>query len=289
MEFKVNNEKCIHCGKCINDCMGHALKFDENQIPVFDATKCIKCQHCLAICPTGALSICGKNPDESDLPNNLPEASKVLNLIKTRRSYRHNKYENVDRDLMEKLKNMLNWTPTGVNNHRLHFSFIEDIEVMDDFRSYTNGKMLRVLTNPALKHLAGKFERYKNAFLKGHDIIFRGAPHMVVVSSPVDAPCADIDPVIALSYFELYAQSLGIGTCWCGIAYSVIKMFPELCEHLEIPEGYKVGYAMLFGMPDVKYKRATQPEKFEMISVKKGIKNSGVADKLKRYFWNFAK
>ena len=182
MEFKVNNEKCIHCGKCINDCMGHALKFDENQIPVFDATKCIKCQHCLAICPTGALSICGKNPEESDLPDNLPEASKVLNLIKTRRSYRHYKYENVDRDLMEKLKNMLNWTPTGVNNHRLHFSFIEDIEVMDDFRSYTNGKMLRVLTNPALKHLAGKFERYKNAYIQAKE------EDIEIVKSPVGMP-----------------------------------------------------------------------------------------------------
>lgn len=288
MEFNVN-EKCIHCGKCINDCIGRALKFDENKIPVLDETKCIKCQHCLAICPVGALSIMGKNPDDSDLPENQPKASEVLSLIKTRRSFRHYKRENVDKKLMDKLKDMLNWVPTGVNNHGLHFSFIDDVEVMDDFRNYTNGKMLRVLTNPALKHLAGKFDRYKNAFLRGEDIIFRGAPHMVVVSAPVDAPCADIDPVIALSYFELYAQSLGIGTCWCGIVYAVIKMFPELCEHLEIPEGYKVGYAMLFGMPDEKYQRATQPEQCKIISVKKGIKDSAVFEKMKRYFWNFVR
>lgn len=76
---------------------------------------------------------------------------------------------------MEKLKDMLNWVPTGVNNHRLHFSFIDDVEVMNEFRNYTNGKLFKLLNNPVLKHLAGKFERYKNAFLRGEDIIFRGA------------------------------------------------------------------------------------------------------------------
>ena len=286
MEFNID-EKCIHCGKCIKDCMGKALKFNENKIPELDEKRCIKCGHCLAICPVGALSILGKNPENSEIPNNLPNALQMLNLIQSRRSIRYYKNENIDKELIEKLKNMLNWVPTGVNNHKLFFSFIDDIEVMNEFRNYTNGKMLNILKNPILKHLTGKFERYKNAFLRGEDIIFRGAPHMIVVSSPIDAPCADVDPIIALSYFELYAQSLGIGTCWCGIADAVIKMFPELCEKLEIPQGYKVGYAMLFGMPDVKYQRATQPEKYKMISVKKGIISSNILEKTKRYFWNF--
>ncbi len=285
MEFSVN-ENCIHCGKCIKDCMGKALKFNENKIPVLDETKCIKCQHCLAICPVGALSIFGKNPQESEISRENFDADEILNLIKCRRSIRHYKNHNLDTERMEKLKDMLNWVPTGVNNHRLHFAFIDDVEVMDEFRNYTNGKLLKLLNNPALKHLAGKFERYKDAFLRGEDIIFRGAPHMIVVSSPIDSPCADIDPVIALSYFELYAKSLNVGTCWCGIAYAMLKIFPELCDHLQIPEGYKVGYAMLFGDPDVKYPRATQPEKCQIISVKKGIKNSSFLEKAKRYFWN---
>lgn len=286
MEFNVN-EKCIHCGKCIKDCIGCALKFDENKIPVLDEKRCIKCQHCLAICPVGALSILDKNPENSELNDNRPEAEKVLNLIKTRRSIRHYKKENLDTETMDKLKDMLNWVPTGVNNHGLHFSFIDDIEVMNEFRDYVNGKLLRILTNPALENLAGKFERYKNSFLRGDDVIFRGAPHMIVVSSPLDAPCASVDPVIALSYFELYAQSMGVGTCWCGLAYAILKLFPELCEHLEIPQNYKVGYVMLFGPTDVEYPRAIQPETCQFISVKKGIKDAKFSDKIKRYIWNF--
>ncbi len=295
MEFSVN-EKCIHCGKCVKDCLSKALKFDENKIPVLDESKCKKCQHCMAVCPVGALSIMGKNPEDSDLPNNLPDDEQVLNLIKNRRSDRHYKRENLDKETIEKLKNMLNWVPTGVNDHRLHFSFIDDVEVMDEFRDYANGKLLRILsccdkrniilngiTSPVINFATKKFERYKDAFLKGEDIIFRGAPHMVVVSTPADAPCAAIDPVIALSYFELYAQSMGIGTCWCGLAYAVLRIFPELCDHLEIPENYKVGYAMLFGPKDVNYPRATQPENCQMVSVKKGIKDSTLKSKIKRY------
>ena len=110
---------------------------------------------------------------------------------------------------------------------------------------------------------------------------------MIVVSSPINAPCANIDPVIALSYFELYAQSMNIGTCWCGLAYAMLRIFPELCEHLEIPAGYKVGYVMLFGPTHAKYPRATQPEKSQFVSVKKGIKNITILDKIKRYFLNF--
>ena len=112
---------------------------------------------------------------------------------------------------------------------------------------------------------------------------------MVVVSSPINAPCADIDPIIALSYFELYAQSMGIGTVWCGLAYKLFKMFPDLCEYIEIPEGYKVGYVMLFGPADIEYPRATQPEPFKIISVKKNKKETTLTQKIKRYFWNWIK
>lgn len=285
MDFNID-EKCIKCGKCIADCMSKALKFDENKSIIFDEKRCIKCQHCLAICPVGAISIDGKNPENSELSNNHPEPEKLLNLIKTRRSFRHYKKENLDAETMQKLKNMLNWIPTGVNNHGLHFAFIDDIEVMNDFRDYANGKMINFLNSPFIKNTKTKFDRYRNAFMRGDDIFFRGAPHMIVVSSPTDAPCANIDPVIALSYFELYAQSLGVGTVWCGLAYKMFRMFPELCEYIEIPKNYKVGYAMLFGPADVTYPRATQPDPYKVISVKKNRKKIGIMQRIKRYNWN---
>ena len=125
----IDEEKCIRCGLCVKDCTAGVLEQAENEVPKIAENgekRCIKCQHCLAVCPTGALSIFGKNPQDSDSIREV-NSDDVLNLIKSRRSYRHYKQENLDKETMDKLKNMLNWVPTGCNNHRLHFAFIDDI------------------------------------------------------------------------------------------------------------------------------------------------------------------
>lgn len=284
--FKIDEEKCIHCGLCIKDCSAKALEFNENKIPVINEKRCFKCQHCLAICPTGALSVCDKFPENSDaIWQQNPDS--VLNLIKSRRSFRHYKQENLDNERMQKLKDMLKYVPTGVNFHKLHFSFIDNKDVMDDFRGYVNGKILQALTKKPVKAIANKFNRYTKAIIDGEDIIFRGAPHLVVVSNPVDAPCYNIDPTIALSYFELYAQSMNVGTCWCGLGAYCLMIMPELCEYLDIPHGYKASYMMLFGEPDIKFARTVQPEPVQIVSVQKTeMKKLGFKDKIKRYFWN---
>ena len=291
-KITVDKEKCIHCEQCVNDCITHCLKMskDEN-IPQFrkgGEERCIKCQHCFAICPTGALTLYGKNPENSEDTNFNLNSDELLKLIKSRRSYRKYRQENLDEERMNRLKDMLNWVPTGVNNHRLHFSFIDDMEVMNDFREKVNTKLVNLLNKTPLKSIKKKFSRYINAILAGEDVIFRNAPHMVVAATPLNAPCKDIDPVIALSYFELYAQSMGIATLWCGLAEACLKLFPETSEYLEIPENYKAAYVMLFGLSDKKYHRTTQPEKYNIVSVKKQEFNKvSLLRKIQRFIWNF--
>ena len=284
--FEVDKEKCIHCGLCVRDCSANALKFNDEQFPEIDENKCFKCQHCLAVCPVGAISVCGKNPENSDkIYSQNPEM--ILNLIKSRRSCRHYKQENLSQEKMQKLKDMLKYVPTGCNFHKLHFAFIDDIEVMNEFRSYVNKKILDALTKKPVRAIINKFNKYLNSFLNGNDIVFRGAPHMVVVSTPVDAPCYNVDPMIALSYFELYSQSMNVGTCWCGLAEFCLLIMPELSDYLKIPQGYKASYVMLFGEPDIKFARTVQPEPFEIESVQKGeFRKLGLKEKFRRYFWN---
>ncbi len=267
--FVADKEKCVHCGLCIKDCSVGALEFDENKFPKIDEDKCFKCQHCLAICPTGAISVCGKNPENSeDIQEH--DSENVLNLIKSRRSIRHYKKENLDPDKLEKLKSMLNWVPTGCNVHKLHFSFIDDINVMNDFRNCVNEKIVNSLSDNQPNPIADKFGRHAKLIAEGKDVIFRGAPHLVVAATPTDVPCYDINPIIALSYFELYAQSMNVGTCWCGLAQYCLDLMPELSKYLQIPDNYKPFYVMLFGEPDVKYARTVQQENFDVISVEKG-------------------
>lgn len=291
INFKVDKTKCINCKKCANDCFAKIIKMSAENTPLIseeDEQYCIKCQHCLAICPTGAISILEKNPENSKPCSNFPDSEQLLNLIESRRSIRIYKHENLPSKDLQKLKEILKFSPTGCNNHKLHFSIIDDVEVMDRFRNRTNNKIKKILLSLPINSVKNKFAKYRKEFLNGEDIIFRGAPHMIVVSSPINAPCANEDGIISLSYFELYAQSRGIGTLWCGFAQICLKLFPELCEFLQIPDGYKPIYVMLFGPTNVKYQRTIQPEEYTITSVKgdSNIDNMSFIKKIKRFFWN---
>ncbi len=60
-EFKVriDEEKCIKCGRCVYQCGWGVYRFDEKPIP--DDSKCSACHRCVTFCPAGAITI-EKNP-----------------------------------------------------------------------------------------------------------------------------------------------------------------------------------------------------------------------------------
>ena len=85
-KFKVDIEKCTKCGLCVNDCLTKAIEINENGNPEMKSPSfCIKCQHCFAICPNGAISIMNKNPENSEKIEKY-DSENLLNLIKSRRS-----------------------------------------------------------------------------------------------------------------------------------------------------------------------------------------------------------
>lgn len=267
----VDAAKCVRCGLCLQECAPKCLVFAADFTPKFGVDgqrRCNGCQHCFAVCPTGALSIFGRKPEESVSVADLAEPEKMLRLIQCRRSVRSYRHENLPDEVMKKLMDMLRWVPTGVNNHSLHFSVVGDCRVMDEIRESVNGQYRAMMKLDPLPEAAALMVRYKSQIEAGLDVIFRGAPHMIAVAVPENSPCPECDPVIALSYFELYARSLGVGTVWCGLAAGALRHLPEFYRRMEIPEGYKLGYAMLFGPTDRKYSRATQPETVSVTFVK---------------------
>lgn len=266
--FVVDKEKCTGCGLCVKDCSTVAIKLDDNNNPYMTENgniNCMECQHCLAICPTGAISILGKKPEHSSTIEDFSPEN-ILNTIKTRKSCRHFKQEDVSPETINQLKSMLNYVPTGRNNHNLLFSIVDKRKDADVIREYVNKNLLKLIKQFPFNFIAKKYARYTKLLEKNIDIIFRNAPHIIVACSPVDAPCANIDPVIALSYFELYANSLGLGTCWCGLAQNCFKMLPKMKSLFNIPKGYKPVYVMLFGQPALKYSRHTQPIEYTFVS-----------------------
>lgn len=285
-----NKEKCIKCGACAKDCITYSIEFDNEGFPLISQDgneRCISCQHCFAICPTGAISFDEKQPEQASSPY-FGNSEDVLNLIKSRRSIRQFQQEEISSELLQKIKDMLPFIPTGCNFDSLHFSIIESKSVMEKIKAYTYMRLLKLISNKFTAKYAGKFVRYKEAIESGEDVIFRNAPHMIVVSSSVNAPCANVDPIIALSYIELYANSLGLGTCWCGFAQACFKLMPKLSAVVKIPDGYKPSYVMLLGKPSVKYQRTILPEAFPVSIINDtDLKEMTIIEKAKRLFLNF--
>ncbi len=127
---------------------------------------------------------------------------------------------------------------------------------------------IRKATYDAVKETSNSnrlFSSAKEAALSGKDVIYRDAPGMIAVAIDKEKTipgCETADPIIALSYIELYAQSLGLGTLWCDYAVTILNLLPKAYELLEIPSNYSLNYTLMFGVPAIKYKRTIQPEMF---------------------------
>ena len=92
--FRLDKRECIRCGRCVNVCSGMVLRMGKDGFPQmmeferFGWRGCWRCQHCLAVCPTGAISIFGKSPEDSTPlpPKEMGES--MERLVNCRRSCR---------------------------------------------------------------------------------------------------------------------------------------------------------------------------------------------------------
>jgi nitroreductase/NAD-dependent dihydropyrimidine dehydrogenase PreA subunit len=265
VQFQVDKDLCIGCGECAADCPFQLIEMRDD-LPVLTEEKaagCVQCQHCLAVCTTGAVSVCGKNPADSlPLTGNEVSAPQLATLMKGRRSVRRYQKEGISPAEIDFLLDTVGSAPTGVNNRQVLLTVIDDPKVMDDLRRKVYDALRTMLAGggfPAgMDYLKGYVE---DALATGRDNLFRGAPHLLIASSPKTAPSPEADCFIALSYFELLAAAMGLGTLWSGLAkWTLTALTPDILAGLGVPHDHQVGYMLVFGRPDVVYRRTVQRE-----------------------------
>jgi len=266
INFVVDREKCTKCCECVEDCAYDVIEMSKGYPAVVEdkERECIQCFHCFIVCPTAALSIFGKDPSDSEplRKEEFPNSEQMESLIKGRRTVRRYKKEPVDPKIIANMLEVLSYSPTSRNNQQLMFTIIDNPETMQKIRHKTMEGIRECLVTDNLPPGLEFYDRLLEAWDKGRDLIFRGAPHMLIVSTPADGPTPMQDTVIALSYFELLAQSMGLGTVWNGLAYNAINaIVPEMKKHLGIPDSHAIGFTMSFGKPAVKYYRTVQKRK----------------------------
>ena len=114
-QLHIDRTKCSGCGRCVQVCPGSLFFLDPSHhaahhpIERFGWDGCWKCQHCLAVCPNGAIHILGKDPKDS-LPAPPIETAETSCRSNMHWSTMSNRWTGCERSL---LNGWTHWLPVG--------------------------------------------------------------------------------------------------------------------------------------------------------------------------------
>lgn len=262
--FQIDQEKCNRDGFCVKACPAQVIVMADRESfpsPTDDAEEfCINCGHCLAVCPRGALTLSAMPLEECPplRKDILPGPEAMEHMLKARRSIRQYKSTLLPRDLLEDLIDTARFAPTGSNKQEVHWTVYQDKAETRRLSAMVVDSMRQNLPGIDDAALARRVRRVIAAWDDGKDRILRGAPNLIIVHSPSHLPFAEADCVIALTYLELYAWSIGLGTCWGGYFTGAANSYPPLTEALRMPEGHRCYGAVMVGYPQYGYERIVQ-------------------------------
>lgn len=255
MKIEIDMDKCLKCAICQKVCSWGVIAFGCDGPRVAHPSKCSSCHHCYAACPAGAISMDGLSPSAAN-PGELPTPHSVLNLLKRRYSCREYSKEELSPEIFSVLEEALRCAPTGCNARETFYMIFRRKADTDSLRDRIAEKFMS-----AGDLAPGSFvSSFRNAAIKGRDPVLRMAPHLVLACFKRSAPTGMADCTIGLAHFEIAAQSLGLGTCWCGLVPMLRdSVWPEIEKDLAIPDGFTIGQTMLFGKKAFDYSRPTIP------------------------------
>ncbi len=214
----VDGGKCILCEECVKDCPALLFsKSDAGQIVYADPKKfCIRCGHCVAVCPTDAILREHMDGVEAfpgvESPEKIVEYTHFFHLLRSKRSIRRYKKDPLPQPVLDKIYAAIQHAPAGTNIRTVNYTLISDsakIAALSDAASEI------IMTNPIFGPVYGENVRQK--LDRGLDPIFYGAPHVLIADSPDESGIDVMNGTIALTYATLAAQTLGVGTCWCAL------------------------------------------------------------------------
>jgi NAD-dependent dihydropyrimidine dehydrogenase PreA subunit/nitroreductase len=258
-------EKCTRCLKCEKDCPALAITIETGTI----SDACIHCGHCVAICPEMAV-----RPDFGDVfllkPHSVTpkDFSNLSSGIRTCRSYLPKDVP--DAVLLQLVDNMKHY-PSANNARQLQISIVrskEKVKLLNDLTEEVLIKMFSFFTSPwiipfirifAPSIQVKKIKRYLDMFIerkKSNDSqICHHAPAVILFHGPVTKTgMAETDAIIWATYTSIYANTMGLGTCFNGFIVKAMGKKNKLNPLFKVPSNHKVYASLLLGYPKVKYR-----------------------------------
>jgi len=281
----IDYDKCTMCSQCVKVCTDFNFEIANNKLiksnnPIFG---CVACGHCMMVCPTGAISIEGRELSPSDLfdlpdKKTIPSYESLLALLQRRRSIRELKDILVEEEKIKQILEAAQTAPMGLPPSDVHVLVLENkmqvrsfaiefskylegirwmsskwfLTLMRPFWGKTNDEMMRDFIKPV-------FDIYVDSMKEGENWINYDAPlAMYFYGSPYSDPA---DPIIAATYAMLAGESLGLGTCMLGVVHPFIqngKKARLFREKFGIKFPSREGLFVIFGYADVHYKKGVK-------------------------------
>ncbi|ACV22857.1 Uncharacterized anaerobic dehydrogenase [Slackia heliotrinireducens] len=270
--FKVDVDRCIRCGRCVNVCSGMVLERGRDQTPHmlpferFGWKGCWRCEHCLAVCPVGAISIFGKDPSDSSSPAPPEAADHLERLVANRRTCRRYLDKDVDPTIVDSILDAMQNVPAGGNAQNTEYTVIDSKERMDRIRESAYAAMEQAAAEGRYTSSFDAFYYRKmkqsEATVRKGDLLFCGAPHLFVAHAKATGRWADdyaVNCNLATAYFELLANAHGLGTAIMSYPSDVLnELAPEARAMLGIPADHYMKPVVGFGYPEIPYARGVR-------------------------------
>jgi nitroreductase/NAD-dependent dihydropyrimidine dehydrogenase PreA subunit len=259
--IEIDHAKCNQDYICSDECAyGFMYEKNEDGYPVISPAMfekyCIQCGHCIAICPTGAISYSGVKQDRLEKLKKEDRLShdQAVGFLRSRRSLRTFKKEPVPQALLFNWLDVTRWAPTGSNSQQVNWVLVHDAKKVAHLAGLIVDWLKKSDASPEI------VEQWH----QGHDIVLRHAPHLLIATLPQNYFWAQTDAATAIAYLELSAHSLGLGTCWAGYFTRAASEYAPLQKVLNLPVDHKVAGAVMVGFPVYRFTKVPQRNKLSI-------------------------
>ena len=278
----IDESKCNGCMLCANVCIMNYDSCDSDKPRTLDVPLlCSSCGHCVAVCPTGAISHPRVSSAECEAldESNRPSYEQFMGFLKTRRSRREFKDQFVPREAIDKLLDAAVQAPNGLNRNNVHYTVITDRAVLNKLSkriTEQTRKLCALLSNPVgkflFKTLMARAYRELEFFIplmkqisdgrySDMDLVSYNAPCAILVHTTKEDTCGAEDSVFAASNIQYAAETLGLGTCCIGFITGTVNSDKYLKELVGLPSGHKVQTSLIVGYPKFKYAKSAPKAK----------------------------
>lgn len=167
----------------------------------------------------------------------------VLDNIYQRRSVRNYSDKEISDEIIKEIIRAGTYAPTAVNKQPWRFVVIKNKQLIEEYDERAKKAFLAAYKDTKNPDLI-RFVQYLS---KPSTRIFYGAPVLILVFASPNV-INEHDCALAAENMMLAAQSLGIGSCWIGLAES-LGYDTEFLKEIEMPEDHKLIAPLIFGYP----------------------------------------